>query len=494
MMSFLKRQQPEIVTAPTVGVERAAVILGVSEPALRKRVQRDTDLPEPIDRSPLKWRTADIYRYVLDHVAPAKRPGIPVQFWPRPSAPARLAAVEESYGDVRLVFQPDHGLGTITLRYHSLYGPTVDRRDDRRWQPGDVVATSSGDVICDPVWQVSGDHGLFVDVRVAGTADRRPDYETTTTQLAHALGRRVPVLPAPLVNSGALSRWNPDSADPVKAAVAAQDRADDLWRYRGALPASSLARAAVEQHWQQAHDDALETAWNQVELLSTFPDVVVPAIPSEPLPAEPFVAQIDWTLALTEAVGVSADTVRLAEVIGFGDAYREVVSIDRGHMSEAQKQFTDQFDKIADDDASLAHLMLMRHFGGVFGAKDIKLLRHKRLPLVAAIRGKEFSFCLPDTFLAGGLEEIDLSDPSVPLYRGDLAEWVPLPGAFGGYSAGYQGGGPSHLTAVVKHLLDGGRAGDPDQRWVTDGSRSNVFAFAGRAGLYSRRDIEALFA
>lgn len=67
---------------------------------------------------------------------------------------------------------------------------------------------------------------------------------------------------------------------------------------------------------------------------------------------------------------------------------------------------------------------------------------------------------------------------------------MPLRGACGGYNAGYQGGGPRRPTAAVKHLLDGRRAGDPDQSWVTNGSRGNIFAFAGRAGLYSRRDID----
>jgi hypothetical protein len=488
----MARKTPVIET-PWAGVQDVARLLCASEAAVRKRVQREGDFPEPVSRSPLTWATADLYAYLLENVAPARRPPIPVQFWPRPTAPARLAAVENTGHAVELVFQPDRGLGTITLRYRSLYGTPAERVQRRK--PQQRRDARSEDIVCDVGWMESDD-GFYV--RVHHERQDELHYEVTTVELARALGREVPVVPLPLVHSGALHRWDPGAPEPVVADVLAQDYVDDLRRYRDSLPDGSAIKAAVEQQWRVAHCEAVEEAWRSVERANYLgSDVILAAIPSEPAVAEIPEAVSDWTDLMIEPVGASAGTERIAAAIGFGDAYREIAELNTGHLSAPQDAFVGRFAEIEDDDAGLAHLILRRYALSSAAAIDprkVKFLRHGDLPLAAVQLGKRFVFALPDVFLAAGIDQLDLTDPSVPLYLADSAEWVPLPGAAGGYSAGYPGAGPSHLTASVKHLLTGGRAGDPDSPYVSDGGTSNVFGFAGRAGVWSRRELKALFA
>lgn len=482
-----------VIASTHAGVDDVAHLLGTTDAAVRKRAQRSGDFPEPASRSPLTWRTADVYEYLLQNVAPARRPPIPVQFWPLPTAPARLAAVENTEDAIQLVFQPDRGLGTITLRYRSLYGTPSERLQGRRLQPR--RPTGSEDVVCDMDWMESDD-GFYLWVNHEAHVDLR--YEITTNDLARALGQKVPVVPLPLVHTGALHRWKPEAQEPLSADVLAQDYADDLYRYRSALPDGSPIKVAVEQHWKVAHHEALTEAWRSVERARQFPsNVTLAVVPSEPQPAVAPERVADWTALMVESVGASAGTERIATAISFGAAYREVVELNTAHLSPPQEAFVGRFAPIDEEDVGLAHLILKRYVSAATAAIDprrVTFLRHRSLPLAAVRLGKRFVFALPDVFLSAGIDQLDLTDPSVPLYFADGGEWVPLPGQAGGYSAGYPGAGPSHLTASVKHLLFGGGAGDADSPYIRDSGRSNVFGFAGRAGVWSRRELEALFA
>ncbi|WP_155859436.1 hypothetical protein [Cellulomonas sp. KRMCY2] len=486
------RKRAATIQTAQADVEDVAQVLGVSEAAVRKRAQRPGDFPEPVTRNPLTWATVDIYAYLLDSLAPTRRPPIPVHFWPRPAVAARLAAVENTDHALELVFQPEQGLGTITLRYRSAYGTPTERSNRRASKSSRAAA--SDDVVCDMGWEESDD-GFFVRVRHPAHPD--VTYEVTTPQLAHALGQPVPVIPWPLVHTGALHRWRPGEPSPIKGDVLAQDDADDLRRYRGALPHQSPIDAAVERHWRWAHDQALHEAWRAVDRAKRFADSVILAVePSEPLPAAPSGSVDDWTHLMLEPVGDSAGTERIASAIDFADAIREVAEIGPGKFSAPQEAFVGRFAAVQPRQAGLAHLILRRYLLGYSASESpasVRFLRHRTLPIAAATLGKRFVFAMPDVFLSSGIDQLDLTDPRVPLYFGDDGEWAPLPGRAGGYHAGYPGAGPSHLTASVKHLLEGGQTGDPDDPFAI-GDRPNVFSFPGRAGVWSRRELEALFA
>lgn len=482
-----------IIETAEAAVGDVARLLGTSEAAVRKRAQRLGDFPEPTSRNPLTWATADVYDWVLENVAPARRPPIPVQFWPLPTAPARLAAVENTDYAIQLVFQPDRGLGTITLRYRSLYGAPAERVHGRDPQPRHDARSEH--VVCDMGWE-EADRGFYVRVSHVSHPDLR--YEITTSELAAALGQMVPVVPWPLVHAGALYRWEPGALEPVGADVLAQDYADDLWRYRGALPDRSAIKAAVERHWRAAHHEALEEAWRAVDRARQIGrSVTLAVVPTEPLPGAAPEQVGDWTSLMVEPVGFSAGTERVAMAIGFGHALREVVELTIGRLSAPQEAFVGRFAEITGDQVGIAHLILRRYVVGSSVAIDplkVTFLRHRALPIAAVRVGKRFAYALPDVFLSGGIDQLDLTDPRAPLYFGDDGEWAPLPGRAGGYSAGYSGAGPSHLTASVQHLLKGGGEGDPDLPYVVDGGSSNVFGFAGKAGVWSRRELEELFA
>lgn len=453
--------------ATSFGLADVATILGMTQNAVHKRVQRGAFLA-PTRRgrgAALSWDAEPFWTWVRVAIPSVSRPVIPIPHW----TPTRLSPLGVRSNEYGVVVTYDHPDGRLVVVYPAdgngagLSGTYSKAATGEMQFPhsGPPVELDDG-VVLAVLTQFMSPFGY--EVRVI-----HPDgttYIPGTLDLSRAIDGPLPYWPIGLRSDmapgkqTALVRSRPESAGPQQTLVAALREIPD-----GPL-AVAIKELLARRHWED-YEESVNDLKQYASPMSGHLDVQVrPEDESEPDYENP----LDWQRIFRQPVGSGSLLEIVAESLGRMVYRPESREADDTTAAEAERDFLHRLEPIRSDDATLAHHALAREASSsVRQASPIHFLTDPTDTDVLAVRsnqdGSVVTRYVPPLSLGGPPKWFDLADANRPFVHAG-GRWQPLPAPeYGGYSAGYRGTGPKVLAGAIATALEGAQVAG-NSRWI----------------------------